>query len=387
MPKHVWNQLSAAKVRQIKMPGRYADGAGLYLNVLESGARSWVWRGTVNGKRVERGLGSAFIIPLAEARETALDWTRQAHRGVDPKIERDAAKRTALTFEDAARRFHAETIEPHVSNAKHRRDWIASLERYAFPTIGNQPIADIGEADVLKVLAPIWTERAETARRVRQRLRAVFDWARTAGFREPGSMNPADRVTAGLPKQRDKVQHHEAMPWKELPAFMRRLETVGGMGALALRFTILTATRSGESRLATWDEIDGDTWTIPAERMKAREPHRIPMSAPTLALIKPLRGLSGDLIFPGQRPGRPLSDMTLLAVLKRLSVPVTVHGFRSTFRDWTEEQTNYSHEVKEAALAHKVKNAVEAAYRRTDLFEKRRALMDEWATFCGGGDA
>lgn len=384
MPRHVWNQLSAAKVRQIKTPGRYADGAGLYLNVLESGARSWVWRGTINGERVERGLGSAFIVPLAEARETALEWTRLARKGVDPKKERDAARRAALTFEDAARRVWSEQVDGVAKNAKHAAQWITTLETYAFPQIGSRAVSEIEQADVLAVLSPIWLEKPETARRVRQRLRTVFDWGRAAGHCE--GVNPVVGVEKGLPKQRDKARHFQALPWRDLPALMARIAGVEGMGALALRFAILTAARSGEVRGATWAEIDTDaaSWTIPAGRMKAGDEHRVPLSAPALALLKPLRGISDDLVFPGAKRGKPLSDMTLAAVLKRLDVPVTVHGFRSTFRDWTEEATAYPHEVKEAALAHKVKNAVEAAYRRTDLFEKRRALMNEWAEFCGG---
>lgn len=384
MPRHVWNQLSAAKVCQIKTPGRYADGGGLYLSVLESGARSWVWRGTVKGKRMERGLGSAFVVPLADARETSLEWTRLARKGIDPKKEREAAKRAALTFEDAARRVWSEQVEGVAKSAKSAAQWMTTLETYAFPLIGSHACAEIEQADILKVLQPIWLEKPETARRVRQRMRTVMDWARTAGYFE--GVNPIDGVERGLPKQRAKVKHHSALPWKELPALMRRIEAVDGMGALALRFVILTAARSREVRLATWDEIDGDTWSVPAERMKMERPHRVPLSAPALAVLKPLQGLSDGLIFPGQRAGRPLSDMTLAAVLRRLSVPATVHGFRSTFRDWTEEATAYPHEVKEAALAHKVNNAVAAAYRRTDLFEKRRALMDEWAAFCRGGD-
>ena len=240
----------------------------------------------------------------------------------------------------------------------------------------------IKQADILRILAPIWTEKPETARRVRQRLRTVMNWARTAGHYE--GMNPVEGVEDGLPKQRAKVRHFRALPYGELPELMRRIEDVDGMGALALRFTILTAARSGEVRGAMWSEIDTEArvWAIPADRMKAEVEHRVPLCDETLAALERVRGLSDGLVFPSRRAGRPISDMTLSAVLRRLKVPGTVHGMRSTFRDWCEEMTGFPHEVKEAALAHTVRNKVEAAYRRTDLFDKRRTLMDQWGRFC-----
>lgn len=387
MPKIVQNQLSAAAVRNTRAPGRYADGNGLYLHVSDTGARWWLWRGTVRGKRVERGLGPVRLIGLKEAREIAVGWSRAAREGTDPARVRDADRVAAVTLEDASRTVFAEHIEPHARNPKHRRDWISSLERYAFPKVGSTPVAEVGEADVLKVLAPIWTERPETARRVRQRLRTVFDWARTAGHRPPDSANPADRVAAGLPKQRDRVRHHTALPYADLPALYARICEAGGVGALALRFTILTAVRSGEVRGALWAEIDPDAavWTVPADRMKAKTEHRVPLSDEALATLELARGLDATLVFPGARRGTQMSDMTLAAVLKRLKVPVTVHGFRSTFRDWAEETTDFSREVKEAALAHQVESEVERAYRRTDLFDKRRELMAAWGEFCTAG--
>lgn len=236
------------------------------------------------------------------------------------------------------------------------------------------------------MLSPIWLEKAETARRVRQRLRTVMDWARASGHFE--GVNPVEGVEKALPKQREKQKHFAAMPYADLPAAMKIFAEVEGMGAAALRFAILTAARSGEVRGARWDEIDREAaiWTIPAERMKAGREHRVPLSAPALALLDALRRFSGEaLVFPSTKPGRPLSDMTLAAVLKRREMPFTVHGFRSTFRDWAEERTATPHEVKEAALAHAVKSKVEAAYRRSDLFEKRRELMAVWAGFVMGG--
>ncbi len=382
MPKEVRDALTAAKVRQEQRPGRYADGNGLYLHVSETGARWWVWRGTVHGKRRERGMGSARLVSLAEAREIARSWRRIAKAGGDPAAERDKGKRETLTFEDAARRVWSEQIAPNARNPKHRQQWINTLRDYAFPVVGSLPVHAIRQADILRILAPIWTEKPETARRIRQRLRTVLNWARTAGHYE--GMNPVEGVEDGLPKQRAKVQHFRALPYGELPELMRRIERVDGMGALALRFTILTAARSGEVRGAMWPEIDADArlWAVPAERMKADTEHRVPLSDAALGVLESVRGLSEGLVFSSNRRGRPLSDMTLAAVLKRLKVDATVHGMRSTFRDWSEEMTGFPHEVKEAALAHTVRNKVEAAYRRTDLFDKRRDLMDQWGRFC-----
>ncbi len=382
MPIQINNALTAARVKQEKRPGRYADGNGLYLHVSETGARWWIWRGTIHGRRRELGMGAVLLIPLAEAREIARSWRRIARDGGDPVVERDKNKRKSLTFEDAARRVWSEQIEPNVRNTKHRWQWINTLRDYAFPTIGSLPVHAIRQADILRVLSPIWTEKPETAKRIRQRLRTVLNWARAAGHYE--GINPVEGVEDGLPKQRVKVQHFKALPYQELPDLMHRIEDVDGIGALALRFTILTAARSGEVRGAMWPEIDTEArvWIIPADRMKSEREHRVPLSGAALAVLERVRGLSDGLVFPSIRAGRKLSDMTLAAALKRLEVPVTVHGMRSTFRDWCEEMTGFPHEVKEAALAHTVRNRVEAAYRRTDLFDKRRTLMDQWGRFC-----
>lgn len=388
MPKEVHHGLTPARVRQEKKPGRYADGNGLYLVVSDKGGRWWEWRGTVRGRkdRIIRGVGSARIISLADARETARAWRLLARAGTDPKDERDKAKRDPLTFEQAAHKVHADQIDPHAGNEKHKAQWINTLRDYAFLVIGTLPVHAVTQADVLKVLAPIWTEKPETARRVRQRLRTVLDWARAAGYRE--GVNPVEGVEKGLPKQRRKAEHFVALPHQELPDLMRRIEAVDGMGALALRFAVLTAARSGEVRGATWDEIDTEAkvWTVPAERMKAGEPHRVPLSDAALAVLEQARGNDRTLVFPSRKPGRPLSDMTLAAVLKRLGVSATVHGMRSTFRDWAEEMTGFSREVKERALAHTVRDKVEAAYRRSDLFAKRRQLMEAWARYCASAE-
>lgn len=389
MPKLVHNALSAVAVRSETRPGRHADGAGLYLVVSETGARQWLWRGVVHGRRRDIGMGSATLVPLKDAREIARRWQRIAREGGDPAAERDRERRKSLTFAEAARGFHAEHIEPNNRNAKHNAQWLRTLEAAAFPVIGSLPVHAVRQADVLRVLAPIWTETPETARRVMQRLRTVMDWSIAAGHRE--TANPVEGVTKGLPRQRDKVAHHAAAPWADVPAIMQRLAAEEGIGALALRFAILTAARSGEVRGATWAEIDLDaaTWTIPADRMKAGVEHRVPLSPAAVALLRGVQGLSPTLAFPspmspkkGAPAGpRPLSDMTLSAVLRRLKIDAVPHGFRSSFRDWAEEATHYPHEVKEAALAHAVKSKVEAAYRRSDLFEKRRDMMDAWAAF------
>lgn len=361
----------------------YADGGGLYLNVASGGTKSWIWRGVVRGRRRELGLGPVRDLTLAEAREKAREFRKAARDGRDPKAERDEARRRRLTFQEAAERHWREAVQP-AKTPKMAALWKSTLDAYAVPKLGGRSVADVAPEDVLAVLQPLWLTKPETARRVLSRLRAVFDWATVAGLRIDA--NPTAGIRAALPRQNDRASHHAALPYADLPALWKRLTAADGMGALALRFCILTAARSGEVRGAVWSEIDlhGATWAIPAERMKMKAAHRVPLSTPALAILRHVQPLGGSLVFPSAKPGRPLSDMTLAAVLKRLEVPATVHGFRSTFRDWAEERTDYAHEVKEAALAHKVSNAVERAYRRTDLFDRRRALMDEWAAFCTG---
>lgn len=370
--------------------GKWCDGEGLYLVVGRSGARRWVLRLTVHGRRRELGLGPFPAFGLAEARERARELRAVAWKGGDPKAHRDREKLAPLTFRDAALRVHVEHIKPTARNGKHVAQWLSTLERHAFPVLGDRPVAMIDQGEVLRVLSPIWTETPETARRVKQRLHTVFDWARAAGHRE--AANPVDGIEKGLARQRRAVTHFAAFPWAEMPTLWPRLAGVKGMGATALRFAILTGARSGEVRGATWGEIDLEArvWAVPAERMKAGREHRVPLTPEALAELELARSLAlrpEALAFPATRPGRPLSDMTLAAVLKRLEVPATVHGFRSTFRDWAEEATSFPHEVKEAALAHQVRSATERAYRRTDLFEKRRGMMEAWASYLTGAGA
>lgn len=382
--RHPHNRLTVPAIKAAK-PGRHADGGGLYLEVDLNGARRWVLRTVVRGRRKDIGLGGCSYVTLVEARDLARRLRRVARAGGDPVAERDKDKRRSISFEDAARKVHAENIVAVNRNAKANAQWLSTLETYVFPKMGNRPVFAVEQADVLRALGPIWIEKPETARRVRQRIRTVLDWARANGMGE--GPHPVDGIEKALPRQSDRAKHHAAVAYADLPALWPRLEAVGGMGSLALRFAILTAARSGEVRGARWEEIDlsAKVWTIPAKRMKSGREHRVPLSVAAIALLLEARAaaLRPDqvLVFQSTKPGRPLSDMTLAAVLKRLGVPATVHGFRSTFRDWAEETTNFSHEAKEAALAHTVKSKVERAYRRTDLLEKRTAMMEMWASF------
>ncbi len=264
MPIQINNALTAARVKQEKRPGRYADGNGLYLHVSETGARWWIWRGTVHGRRRELGMGAVILIPLAEAREIVRTWRRIARDGGDPVVERDKNKRKTLTFEAAARQVWSEQIAQPGRNEKYAKQWLGTLRDYAFPTIGARPVHTITQSDILRVLSPIWAEKPKTARMIRQRLRTVLNWARTAGHCE--GINPVEGVEDGLPKRRHRVQHLKALPYDELPDLMRHLEAAEGVAALALRFLILTAARSGEVRSMTWGEVDLDraVWTVRA---------------------------------------------------------------------------------------------------------------------------
>lgn len=390
--RHPVQRLTAKKVEKAKGPGRIADGNGLYLETDTSGARRWMLRVVANRTRVDLGLGGVSYVTLAQAREKAERLRAVARAGGDPRAARDRERREAITFEAAARKVFAEQVAPVAKPGRQVIQWLSTLERHAFPEIGALPVHEIGDAEILKVLSPIWTEVPETARRVRRRMAQVLEWARAAGYRE--GENPVERVKpgAGLAKVKVKPEHFAALPYAELPALWTRLLAVEGMGGAALRFAILTAARSGEVRGATWDEIDMEArvWARSAERMKAGEAHRIPLSEAALAEIEKVRPLAavrgGGFVFPS-RMGKPVSDMTLSAVLKRLAVSQTVHGFRSTFRDWAEERARARYEVAEAALAHRVKSKVERAYRRGDLFEERKPLMDAWGQFVTGGGA
>ncbi|MBF9235431.1 tyrosine-type recombinase/integrase [Microvirga alba] len=381
--RHPDKALSALRVRQLSKPGRYADGNGLYLVVEPSGAKRWILRTVVRGKRRDIGLGGLALVSLAEAREKALAYRKMAREGGDPLAERRAQARIP-TFVEAAELVYAEH-KASWKNAKHAAQWITTLKQYAFPELGSRRVDQIDTPDVLRALGPIWLTKPETARRVRQRIGTVLDWAKAAGYRN--GENPIDGVTKGLPKQNGRDDHHAALPYNEAPNFVAELRAsaVSETVRLAFEFLILTACRTAEVLGATWSEVDiaQRIWTVPADRMKAGRAHRVPLSDRSIEILKRARQLSqeSEYVFPGRSGAKPLSNMVFLMTLRRMQLPITAHGFRSSFRDWAAEQTNVPREVCEMALAHVVSNKVEAAYRRGDLFELRRELMRLWATF------
>lgn len=392
----------------------YADGGGLYLQVSKAGTKSWIFRYQIDRRPREMGLGPFhpdWGVTLAQARERAAEARKLKVAGEDPIEVRRlavAAKKAevarAVTFRGAAERYIA-SHKAAWQNAKHADQWTATLEAYAFPLIGDVAVAEVDTGMVLKVLeAPIsgkkpagskasperfWTARPETASRVRGRIEVILDWARVRGYRT--GENPArwrghlDKLLPARSKVRG-VKHHAALPFDDLPAFMPHLRSCAGIAPRALEFAILTAARTGEVIGATWDEVDlaAKVWTVPAGRMKAKREHRVPLSSRAVELLSEMRdSAQGHYVFPGGIRGEPLSNMALLATLKRMGrSDLTAHGFRSTFRDWAAERTSYPGDLVEMALAHTISNKVEAAYRRGDLFEKRRRLMDAWAKFC-----
>lgn len=392
MPK-LAKELQALTVSKLSAPGFHFVGGvqGLALQII-GGSRAWVLRATIGGKRRDMGLGPYPEVTLAHARDKAREARELIRQGVDPIAKQQAAQSAlraavaeAQTFKQCAEKY----IKAHSAgwkNAKHRQQWGNSLEQHAYPVLGGILVRDVKLPQVLAVLEPIWTTTNETAVRVRGRIETVLDWATARGLRE--GANPArwrghlDKLLA-RPSKINNAEHHPALPLGAVGAFMVRLRAADGMGARALEFAILTAARSGEVRGATWAEIDltGKVWTIPAARMKAGKEHRVPLSAPTLAVLAALpKAEPGALVFAAPRGGK-LSDMTLAAVLRRMDVPAVPHGFRSTFRDWASERTNYPRDAAEMALAHAIGDKVEAAYRRGDLFQKRRLMMEDWANF------
>lgn len=382
--KHPDRALTAVKVRNLVQPGRYSDGNGLYLVVDPSGAKRWLLRTVVHNRRRDIGLGSAQVVSLAEAREQAIAYRKLARAGGDPLAEKRKVRIVIPTFADAAKTVHTEH-EASWKNQKHINQWINTLNDYVVPHIGDRRVDDISTPDILKVLSPIWLTKPETARRVRQRIRTVLDWAKAAGFRT--GENPVDGVGKGLPKQSDRKEHHAALAYADVPAFITSLReaALSEQTHLAFEFLILTAARTSEVLQATWAEFDKNfqVWLIPAERMKAKREHRVPLAPRCAEILKRAKELAGDssYVFPGRSPKKPLSNMVFLMALRRMERDVTAHGFRSAFRDWAAEQTNFPREVCEMALAHAVENRVEAAYRRGDLFEKRRELMTAWANY------
>ena len=366
-------------------PGRHGDGAGLYLVVDPSGARRWIVRVTVKGQknrkgaplRTDFGLGGADVVTLNQARERALEYRRMAKTGLNPRFN---AQRDIPTFEEISRQVHIDRL-PTWKNPKHGQQWLNTLRDYAFPKIGRMPIDSIGQPEVLMCLAPIWTEKHETAKRLAQRIKTVLDVAKSKGFRSGENPVLAIRDAKVLPKVKARVQHHDAMPWRDLPAFYADLATRSAMAARALRFTILTASRTSEVLEMKWTEVDLDArlWTVPAARMKGGKEHRVPLTDEMLAILEPLQAMASEYVFEGQKRHQPLSNMSMLMLLRRMQQDsYTVHGFRSTFRDWAAEEANAPRELAEAALAHQVGSDVERAYARSELLERRRALMERW---------
>ncbi len=382
--RHPDRALSATRVRGLTEPGRYADGNGLYLVVDPSGAKRWMLRTVVHGRRRDMGLGGLQLVSLAEAREAAAQYRKLARSGGDPLAEKRKAQIAVPTFREAARTVHAEHRAAW-RNEKHAAQWLQSLTQYAFPHLGDRRVDLIDTPDVLKVLSPVWLTKPETARRLKQRIGTILDWAKARRFRE--GENPIDGVSKALPKQPDRKNHFAALPYSDVPQFIKSLRAseTGEPTRLAFEFLILTAARTGEVLNAAWDEIDFDssTWTVPAGRMKANQEHRVPLSLRCIDILRRAREINaeGEFVFPGRSLDKPMSNMVFLMALRRLGSPITAHGFRSAFRDWAAERTNFPREVCELALAHSIGNKVEAAYRRGDLFEKRRELMATWAAF------
>lgn len=390
-------RLTALQVNKITNPGWYPDGNGLYLQVSPSNTKSWVYRYSINGKERRHGLGPYPDFDLKDARNAAAKCRQLRKEGMDPiehkkqefsKKAYKAAKNK--TFEECALSY----IEAHKSgwkNRKHESQWRNTLETYAYPVIGNISIQDIDVDLVLKVIEPIWNEKTETASRVRQRIENILDWASARKYRV--GENPArwrGHLDKLLPRRSkvQKIQHFKAMPYIDLPEYYEKLKPQETITALALAFTILTATRSSEARNATWDEIDLKTkeWNIPEERMKAEKPHRVPLSKEAIRILKIVNYFStSKYVFPGLTINKPINDSSIRRLLQQDHPKLTVHGFRSTFRDWCAETTSYPREVAEAALAHSLKDKTEAAYQRGDLFKKRIRLMDAWSSYCLSG--
>jgi integrase len=394
MPRKV-PELSALHVRRMTTPGLHAVGgvAGLCLQVAPGGARTWILRISVAGKRRDMGLGGYPDVELGQARDKARAARALVEQGLDPIAQRQQARSALIaqraaqkTFQQCARAY-IDAKSPEWSNPKHASQWTNTLETYAYPVMGSLLVSDVGLPQVMEVLRPIWAVKTETAVRVRGRIEAILDWAAVHRYRE--GPNPArwkghlDKLLAA-PTKVVKVQHHKALPVEAVPGFMENLRRQPGLGARALEFAVLTASRSGEVRGATWSEIDLDRaeWVVPEGRMKAGKVHRVPLSQAAISLLQDQPREEGiDLVFPS-KAGTPLSDMTLLAVMRRMEVDAVPHGFRSSFKDWATERTAYPREAVEMALAHAIGDKVEAAYRRGDLFEVRVRLMADWARFC-----
>ncbi|SDX41227.1 tyrosine-type recombinase/integrase [Litoreibacter albidus] len=372
-------------------PGRHGDGNGLYLVVDPSGARRWIVRVVVKGQknkkgaplRTDFGLGGADIVTINQARDRALEYRRMAKQGLNPRF---TATREVPTFEEVAQQVHIDRM-PTWKNPKHGQQWINTLRDYAFPKIGRMPIDSIDQPEVLMCLAPIWTDKHETARRLSQRIKTVLDVARSKGFRSGENPVTAIKDAQVLPRMSAKPKHHKAVRWQDMPGLFEVLRTRDGMAAKALMFTALSASRTTEVLKMRWEELDLEArvWTCPAERMKTGSAHRVPMTPQMLSIVEELRAMNSEFVFEGQKRHRPLSNMSMLMLLRRVTNgDATVHGLRSTFRDWASEVANAPREVAEMCLAHRVGSDVERAYARSDLLDKRRSLMKRWSSFVSG---
>jgi integrase len=389
-------QLKDLQVKRLSKPGSYPDGEGLYIQIRDSGAKDWFYRYEIGGRGRKRGLGSYPTISLEKARDEALLCRQLRKKGIDPidyyndlATKKNLEKAKSTTFKECALAY-INTHKHGWRNEKHESQWRNTLETYAYPFIGNLPVQVIDIDLVMKVLEPIWFDKTETASRVRQRIENILDWATVRNLRQGD--NPAlwrGRLDKLLPK-RSKIQkpkHFAAMDYRVLPEYFKSLREKDTIASKALAFTILTATRNGEARAATRPELDdkANAWVIPDNRMKAGREHRIPLSKEASDIIKemePFKKVTVDFIFPGLAKGKPINEAALMKLLKKDHPTLTIHGFRSSFRDWCAEQTNYPREVAEAALAHTIKDKTEAAYQRGDMFEKRRKLMNAWAEYC-----
>jgi integrase len=380
--RHPHKVLSPREVQALKTPGRFADGGGLYVLVAPGGSKSWMLRTVVMGIRRDIGLGGVTLVSLAEAREEARRLRKIARDGGDPLAER--RRPTVPSFEDAAAKVHT-AHAASFKNDKHRKQWLSSL-RGVFKAFGGKRVDTITSADILAALSPTWLTRPATSSRVLQRIRVVFEWCKAQGY--CSGANPTEGLTKVLPKHRIAPVHHAAMPYRQVPAFLVALRASAGgeIVKLAFEFTILCAARTSETLKATWDEMDEEakTWTIPGSRMKAGVEHRVPLSPRCIKILQGAKALSdgGPYVFPGRSKTNPLSNMVFLMALRRMErADLTTHGFRSSFRDWAAERTNFSRAVCESALAHTLRDKAEAAYNRTDLFDRRRDLMASWAKF------
>jgi integrase len=371
--------------------GRHGDGNGLYLVVDPSGARRWIVRVVVKGQknkkgaplRTDFGLGGADVVTINQARERALEYRRMAKQGLNPRFN---VRQVMPTFQEVAQQVHIDRL-PTWKNAKHGQQWINTLRDYAFPKIGRMPVDSVNQPEVLMCLAPIWTEKHETAKRLAQRIKTVLDVARSKGFRVGENPVTAIKDAQVLPKVKAKPKHHGAMHWKDIPAFYADLRPRKAMAAKALMFTCLTGSRTTEVLGLRWEEISFDErlWICPPERMKMGEEHRVPLTDEMFEIIEPMKAMGSEFVFEGQKRHQPLSNMSMLMLLRRMGIEgVTVHGFRSTFRDWASEVANVRREVAEKSLAHSVGSDVERAYARSDLLEKRRDLIERWSRHVAG---